>query len=440
MDKLSTDVATSSTEDLLLRAERRGLRLAILCRTAAFALALTWTLSAWVSIGSAPYVWTVVVLVTLTAAGFVAWWLTDPRRDVWWAKYALYALDVFAVCSLFAFFPVSRGADVPQIMAFRAYGIYFLFPFVALASLSLSWRLVAWTGLMGVVGWWVAFLHVASGMDRTLSWGDMPVGGDATAYRDIFLSLDFVGFGNRIQESGLLFIAAVIMAIAVYRARLVFRAQVAAEAERERERDARERIAQTFGRFVPAAVAQDLIDNGSLEPQRTVASVLVLDIAGFTAFAETRDPMEVTGALNEFLTRASRAVAEHRGTVISFTGDGLLATFGTPIELDQPGWAAVQAARLLDGPTVRGEFKIRIGIATGEVATGSIGADDRQAFTVYGRTVNLAARLEAEAKNHPANILVDARTAHSAGDCSPIGQVALRGFAEPVEVLSVDTI
>ena len=421
-----------------MRAERRGLRLAVVCRTVAFALALVWIVAAWASVDQTPYVWTIAVLLLLTAAGVVAWWLVDPRRDVWWAKYALYALDVLAVCSLFAFFPVSRGADVPQIVAFRANGIHFLFPFVALASLSLSWRLVAWTGLVGVVGWWAAFLFVVSGMERTLSWGDMPLGADAAAYREVFLSFDFIGTGGRIQESGLLLIAALIMAVAVYRARLVFRAQIAAERERERERDARERVSRTFGRFVPPAVAQDLIDNGSLEPRRTRASVLVLDIEGFTPFAEAHDPSEVTNQLNAFLTRASRAVSQAGGTVISFTGDGLLATFGAPIEHADHEAAAAQAAKALDDPGVRGGFAVRIGIATGEVATGSIGADDRQAFTVYGSTVNRAARLEAEGKRQPAHILLDGDTAARVPQARRLAEVELRGVAGPVELWTLD--
>ena len=433
----TAEVDDPAMDDLVVSAERRGLRLAILCRTAAFALALVWVMAAWAAVEQTPYVWTLVVLAALTAAGVAAWVLSDPRRDVWWAKYALYALDVLAVCSLFAFFPVSRGADVPQIVAFRANGIHFLFPFVALASLSLSWRLVAWTGLVGVVGWWGAFLYVISGMERTLSWGDMPLGADREAYRAVFFSFDFVSTGGRIQESGLFLIAALVTALAVYRAREVFRAQIAAEREREAERNARERVARTFGRFVPASVAQDLIDRGSLEPRRTRASVLVLDIEGFTAFAEARDPEAVTRALNAFLTRASRAVATAGGTVISFTGDGLLATFGAPIALDGHEAAAVAAARALDRADVRGDFAVRIGVATGAVATGSIGADDRQAFTVYGRTVNLAARLETEAKRQPANILLDEETARAAHETEPVAETELRGFADPVTLWTV---
>ena len=121
-----------------------------------------------------------VVLGGLVLLGVIAWVLSDRRYDVWWVKYVLYTIDVMAVCAMFAFFPVSRGADVPQILAFRSTGISFLFPFVALASLSLSWRLVAWTGVMCMVGWWAAFLYVVSGMERTLSWADMPVGGGMT--------------------------------------------------------------------------------------------------------------------------------------------------------------------------------------------------------------------------------------------------------------------
>ena len=116
--------------------------------------------------------------------------------DRWWLKYVIYGFDILGICALFVIVPISRGDAIPQIVAFRAYGIYYLFPMVALACLSLSWRLVVWSGVMVVIGWWTAFATIVGDMDRQLSWGDMPVNASLEDYEAIFLSLDFVGTGE----------------------------------------------------------------------------------------------------------------------------------------------------------------------------------------------------------------------------------------------------
>ena len=351
----------------LLRAERSGLRLAIVCRTLAVGLAFVWVLVSWIFLDFQPSPWVYLTLGGFTLIGILHALVIGTRFDRWWLKYSIYFLDLFGICAAFAFVPISFGSDIPQILAFRAYGIYYLFPVVAMSALSLSPGLVLWTGAVAVAGWWTAFLIVVSDMERTLSWSDVPAGASREVYDEIFLSMDFIGRGNRIEESGFLLIAAGILALAVWRARRVFVAQVKAQAERER-------IAQTLGRYVPEAVARRLISNpAALQPSQRHATILVMDISGFTTYSEGRSPTEVIENLNRFLSRCAQTITDNGGVVIHFTGDGLMASFGTPIDSTHPETDAIAAGRELLGKTGGGDFGLRIGLAAGQVASGSVG-------------------------------------------------------------------
>jgi len=431
-------MALSAADDRLRRAERQGLRLAIICRTAALAAALAWYILGSLWAGYTPRPTGLGALLAFTVLGIFGVMVIGTRYERWWLKYLIYAADILGICALFVWLPVSSQAEVPQIVAFRAYGIYYLFPLVAMACLSLSWRLVAWSGVVAVVGWWTAFAIIVAGMDRRLSWRDLPAEATAGDYEAVFLSIDFIGTGNRIEETGFLLTAALILAYAVYRARRVFFAQIAAEAERERERAERERISLTLGRYVPEAIATRLIaDPDALAPQVRHGAVLILDVQGFTAFAAGRPPDEVIAALDAFLAACADAVTDHDGVVISFTGDGLLATFNTPLEHPQPEQAAFATARALSAAAQAHPFAIRVGIAAGPVAAGSVGSSRRQAFTVYGDTVNRAARLEALAKDLAETILVDdAVAARIEADARlrDLGPRQIRGLPSPVHV------
>lgn len=419
-------------EDRLEQAERRGLRLAIICRTIAVGAAFLWVGGTWAFTGFYPNPWIFVGLGAFTAIGIGHASLIGTRFDRWWMKYAIYLVDAIGICMTFAFFPISRSGDVPQILAFRAYGIYYLFPLVAMATLSLSPRLVLWTGAAVVAGWWAAFLIVVSGMERTLSWGDLTPGAGYDAYVTVFLSPDFIGNGNRVEETGFLFIATGILALAVVRARRVFRAQVSAQAEREQ-------VAATLGRYVPEAVARRLIDDPeALTPQERHAAILVMDIAGFTSYSAGRAPGEVIDHLNGFLAGCAEVISRHDGVVIQFTGDGLMASFGTPIDSNAPERAALAASRGLLGEAQASGFSIRIGLAAGPVASGSIGSSNRQAFTVYGDTVNRAARLEAHGKVLGRAVLMDAAVAEFADDGPErIDGQELKGISGKVDVFAL---
>ncbi|UUX51402.1 adenylate/guanylate cyclase domain-containing protein [Nisaea acidiphila] len=419
-------------------AERQGLKLAILCRTAAVAAGIVWFISAWNAVGATPSTLGLTALTLYALIGIASYSVIGTRFERWWVKYALYAIDILGVCAFLVVIPVNSSAPgLPQVIAFRSFGIYFLFPLLAMACLTLSWRLVAWSGLVSVAGWWSSFGIAIAGMEQRISWSDLPHEATEAQFLSVFLSPDFVGYGSRIQETGLLLIAAMILALAVHRARRVFLAQVAAEI-------AREQMVRTFGRFVPETIAERLAsDRGALTPQVRHGVALVLDIEEFTKYADGRDPAEVISTLGTFLADAADAISAHEGVVISFTGDGLLAAFNTPLEIRDPERAALDAASDLLAAAEENGFRVRIGLAAGPIATGRVGSDRRQAFTIYGDTVNRAARFEVLAKEVGATVLADAGVAEKSKPedrLKPLGEYRVRGFEAPLPVWSKELV
>ncbi len=426
-------------------AEATGLRLAVLCRTVAVIACAVWFFSSYQTIDQTPRLAGAAALAIFVAIGFVYYPLIGTRWDHPAAKYALYAFDILLLCALFVVIPVSRADDVPQIIAFRGYGIYYLLPFIALACLSLSWGLVAWSGIVTAIGWWLAFAYVVSQMDETLSWGDLPASANVEDYERVFLSINFIGIGSRVEETGFVLILSTILAVAVYRARSVFFAQIQAEDDREHERAARERVTRMLGQYVPESIAERLLqDQSSLEPSVRDGTALIMDIENFSSFASARQAQEVIEILNEYLAQCADEISGAGGVVISYLGDGLLATFNTPLPSDNPADAALDAAHALlqttQTRTFRGHrFKLRIGIATGHIASGIVGSSDRQAFTVYGKTVNRAARLEQLNKTVGTRILIDQATRDMACENDHLdfqGDHVVRGTPEPVPVWS----
>ncbi|WP_420013659.1 adenylate/guanylate cyclase domain-containing protein [Tateyamaria sp.] len=438
MTTADTDPFAAESAARLIRAEQNGLRLAIACRTLVTGLAFAWYVGAPILFdGFEPRLAAVLVLLLFTAVGVAHLAVIGTRFDRSWMKYAVYALDTLSICATFALIPISRADDVPQIIAFRAYGIYYLFPLVAIACLSLSWRLVLWTGELCVAGWWAAFGWVITGMQTYLSWADIPANATRADYERVFLSIDFVGRGNRIEETAMLMFGAMILAVAVYRARGVFFAQVASDLAERRERDARQKVSALFGKYVPAEIAQRLIANdGPMRPQRTAGTALVMDIAGFTAFSAQNAPEHVICVLDAFLSDATDAVSKHGGIVMSYLGDGFLVTFNAPIGIPNPEQAAMQAACALLGIGQGHGFDIRVGIASGDLVTGTIGSSERQSFTVYGDAVNLAARLEGQCKILGVSVLVDAATQAAVTDIEleACGAQNIAGLASQVPV------
>jgi adenylate cyclase len=157
------------------------------------------------------------------------------------------------------------------------------------------------------------------------------------------------------------------------------------------------------------------MDGGRPLAQKQVVTVLFTDLKGFSSISETMDPAHLFGWLNGYLGAMAEEIQEHGGVLKQFSGDGILALFGVPVphttrgEQSNDAVACVRCAlamgqRLVEldrGWKAEGlpSASMRAGIYTGEVATGSIGSDERFEYTVIGDIVNTAARLESYDKS-----------------------------------------
>ena len=429
----------SEVEAELVAAERAGLRLALIGRTLAllpFAVMYGWFGAQRDSVQG-------VTLISLfILAGLVHLVLVQTRRERPWHRYAFLALDAIGLGVLAVNAPLSPGGagEVPQILVFRAYGVHFLFLFLGVAALSLSPRLVLFAGAAVVTTLWGAYLWIVSGMERTVTWGDIPAAADRDTFVKILLDPDFIGSGSRIVESMVILATSGLLAIAVHRARNVVRARAAVEHRRQR-------IQAVFGQYVPPEVAGAILaSETALVPQTRDASILFADIEGFTRLSERRTPADVIAFLNEFFDAATEVIGAHHGVVVSFVGDAVIAAFNAPADLPaHAAWAtpagrallALVAERSFGGETLR----LRVGIATGPVASGSVGGLRRQTWTVYGDTVNLAQRIEGLNRDFRTRLLVSEETAHAASLDSrfrEVGTTPVRGRSAPVRLYTVD--
>jgi class 3 adenylate cyclase len=208
----------------------------------------------------------------------------------------------------------------------------------------------------------------------------------------------------------------------------------------------RQAIRETFGKYVPEAVAERLIrDPAIMQGEERTATILFTDITGFTGISERLTPAETIAMLNAYFEVVLEPIQRRGGTVNAFIGDAVFASFNVPAP--DPGHArtAVAAAleiveRLADrrfGPAGDIELATRIGVNTGAVAAGAVGAGGRLGYTILGDAVNIAQRLEVLSKEHGGAVLVSGTTRAAAGDgfrFDKVGDVTVRGREAATEV------
>lgn len=207
-------------------------------------------------------------------------------------------------------------------------------------------------------------------------------------------------------------------------------------------------IRDTLGRFVPEKVASSLLaGGGSIPVQQTEATVLFCDIEGFTRLTESLGPVKIVDVLNAFFSAMVDILEQHGGVVTQFQGDAILATFNVPVADADHARNAIQAAQQMLDCTASNQFdgetlSIRIGINTGSVVAGAIGAKGRLNYTVHGDAVNLAARLEALNKEYGSRLLISETSAALAPDfeLSRIGEVTVRGQTQSTDLFTLASV
>lgn len=221
----------------------------------------------------------------------------------------------------------------------------------------------------------------------------------------------------------------------------------------------KERLRETFGRYVDPRVVEGLIDPKSLtssDGERRVMTVLFCDMKGFTGLSEGMTPQGLVKVMNHYLSTMSGPIRSHRGIIDKYIGDAIMAYWGPPFtESDEQArlacLAAVEMARrgvalrtelpeLLGVRTIPSDCTIRIGIATGEVLVGSIGSEFMMSYTVMGDAVNLASRLEGANKIYGSGSLASEPTIKAAGDAvefREIDRLVVVGQSHPEAVFEI---
>jgi adenylate cyclase len=210
----------------------------------------------------------------------------------------------------------------------------------------------------------------------------------------------------------------------------------------------KEMIKRAFTRYVAREVVDEILKDPerlALIGERREVTVLFCDLRGFTPLSERLNPEQVVNLLNEFYTLAIETVFQHDGTLDKFMGDAVMAVFGAPIPHHDHALRAIKTSLAMRErfETFNADRARRgletigagIGVSVGEVVAGTVGTEDRMEYTVIGDSVNLASRLESNAK--AGQILISQRTWERVQDqveARPLGPIRVKGKEEEVEI------
>ncbi|NRB16347.1 MAG: adenylate/guanylate cyclase domain-containing protein [Rhodobacteraceae bacterium] len=300
--------------------------------------------------------------------------------------------------------------DFPIAMQYRFDNFIYFYVILAAGTLAYSWRTViaigTWTAGLWMTGvalaWWL------SPVDETLKQQAVDVFGDNAILMRFMDPTNFM-VHLRVQEVVVFVIVAVILGFSVRR----FNALLMNNASLTRERT-------NLSRYFSPNVVEQLSQND--EPLKQVrrqdVAVLFIDIIGFTRLAARLDALDVIELLRGFHGRMERQVFRHHGTLDKYLGDGLMATFGTPMAGTQDATNALACAQdmisaLEQWNLVRRragdpEIHVGIGVHFGEAVLGDIGAN-RLEYAVIGTAVNVAARLEVMTRELQSDIVISDR-------------------------------
>jgi adenylate cyclase len=172
-------------------------------------------------------------------------------------------------------------------------------------------------------------------------------------------------------------------------------------------------------------------------------TVFFADLEGFTAFSERHDPSEVLDVLNHYHSLMVAIIQQNGGTLDKFLGDGLMALFNAPIDLEDHIFRAVKTAleirqAIEKEQDSRFRLSINMGIHTGTALVGNVGAPDLMDYTAVGDTVNLAARLQGLSSKNQITI---SQAVYDAVDsyifANYVGELTVKGREESVVIYHV---
>jgi adenylate cyclase len=346
-----------------------------------------------------------------------------------WLRYLSIVVDMTLLLGLIFSFHLQY--QQPPSFYLKAPTVLYVFIFIALRTLNFDARKVLTAGLVAALGWvcLVAYVIVSD------PWNAM-ITRDYVQY----LTSNSVLIGAEVDKVITMLVVTAILGYAIMRNRRLLTYAVTESASN-----------QDLARFVPVEVASliktsdDGVQVGFGEPRE--ATVLFLDIEGFTALSERLKPQELVRTLNEFYAAVAEPLSRHGGAINQFQGDAILATFNAPKFDPDHAANAVRAALAIQALLKTRTFgqgqvlRARIGINTGVVIHGLIGTPERLGYTVIGDEVNIASRLEALNKEYGTSIIVSEQTRLRAGlapsVCELLDEALVRGRTTPTRIYKV---
>lgn len=217
----------------------------------------------------------------------------------------------------------------------------------------------------------------------------------------------------------------------------------------------RAKLRRAFSGYVSPGVMDDILAGeiaAELGGVNRYVCTLFSDIRGYTTRSEGMTPQQIVAFLNSYFERVVEIIHAHRGTVMTFMGDGIMAVFGAPRPLDNPCEDAYAAARDLLAYVQDFNAKARadgiapidigVGLHAGDVVVGHVGSSSRHDYTAIGDVINVASRLEGVTKDVGYRLVYSDAVAmmlKKSGDDVPLGPREIKGHT-PVEAFGHDRV
>ena len=217
----------------------------------------------------------------------------------------------------------------------------------------------------------------------------------------------------------------------------------------------KERIKDTFGKYVDPRVVAQLIDTSKdmEQAERRVATILFSDLKGFTAISEQLTASAMVRLLNRYFTVVAEQIRAHNGVLEKYIGDAVMAFWAPPFSTGDDHAASACLAALAHREAVAAlrpelpdllglrrnvpELTVRMGLATGEVVVGTVGAPTAKSFAAIGDITHLASRLEGVNKVYGTSVILAEETyrlAQTVVETRELDTVVVAGKSEPVRI------
>lgn len=219
------------------------------------------------------------------------------------------------------------------------------------------------------------------------------------------------------------------------------------------ELKAKEAIRETFGQYVDPRIVSKLLDQDMRKGEKQTMTIFFSDVEGFAKLSERLTPGGVVTLLNGYISAMAKCIRNNDGIIDKYIGDAIMAFWGPPFanEKEHAGLACLAALEqwehldefrktipdLIHSPHGLPHFNVRMGICTGEVLVGSIGATSARSYTVIGDTVNIASRLESANKQYGTHLMIAEETFKMSADkieARELDLVRVVGKSDPVRI------